>query len=82
MSALTIKIVETSRAAKSEPVTGNVPTDGGEIFFFAKFPAMAMIGICMKNRPSSWAIPVLTLYQTVLAFRPANADPLLPTEET
>ena len=53
MSALTIKIVETSKATKSQPVTGNVPTDGGEIFFLARFPAMAMIGMCMKKRPSS-----------------------------
>src|ERR1700722_9806889 len=79
--APTIKIVETRRMVKSGPVTGKVPKDAGLVFFRARFPAMARIGITTKNLPNSMAIAVLALYQRVFAFRPPNAEPLFPTEE-
>ena len=59
-------------------VTGKVPAVGGIDFFFARLPAMASIGIIMKNRPISMVIAPATLYQGVFPFKPANAEPLLP----
>ena len=70
VSAPTIKIVETSKPANRPPVTGNVPADSGTVFFLARLPAMASIGIIMKNRPSSCAAAVVVLYHIVFAFRP------------
>src|SRR5437667_8910745 len=78
----TIKMVDTSRVANKAPVTGKVPTDSGTVFFLARFPAMAMIGMIMKKRPSNWATPVLVLYHMVLALIPAKAEPLFPADET
>ena len=63
-------------------VTGNVPADSGTVFFLARLPAMASTGMIMKNRPSSWATAVLVLYHMVFTFRPPNAEPLLPVDET
>src|SRR5262252_7813398 len=80
--APTIKIVETRRPLNSAPVTGKVPADSGTVFFLARLPAMAMIGIIMKKRPRSCAVPVVVLYQSVFAFMPANAEPLFPVDET
>ncbi len=74
-------IVETSSTVKSGPVTGNVPSDSGVIFFRARFPAMARMGICMKKRPSSIANAMLVLYQSVLVFKPPKAEPLFPTAD-
>jgi len=51
-------MVDTSNPLKSAPVTGNEPADWGTIFFLARFPAMAMIGMIMKKRPSSCAAAV------------------------
>ena len=81
MRAPTITIVDTNKPAKRPPVTGKVPAYSGTVFFLARLPAMAMIGIIMKNRPSSCARAVVVLYQLVFAFRPANADPLFPVDE-
>src|SRR5215469_6095460 len=80
--APTIKIVETNKPENRAPVTGKVPTDSGTVFFLARLPAMAMIGMIMKNRPRSCAVPVVVLYQSVLALMPPNAEPLFPVEET
>src|SRR5262249_35818489 len=63
-------------------VTGKVPDEGGTGFLAARLPAIASIGMIIRNRPDSIANPSATLYQSVLAFRPANADPLLPVAET
>jgi hypothetical protein len=35
----------------------------------------------IRKRPISIAVPMLTLYQLVFAFRPPNAEPLLPVAE-
>src|ERR1700730_5782686 len=80
--APTITMVATSNPANSPPVTGNVPTDSGTILFLARLPAIASTGMIMKKRPRSWATPVLVLYHLVFAFKPANADPLLPADDT
>ena len=58
-----------------------VPADAGAIFFFARFPAIASMGICMKKRPSNMATAPLVLYHAVLPFRPPKAEPLLPIIE-
>jgi hypothetical protein len=81
VSAPTIKMVDTSSVANSGPVTGKVPSEGGAVFFLARFPAMARMGMIMKNRPNSCAAAVLVLYQRVFAFRPPNAEPLFPVED-
>src|SRR5208283_1848982 len=44
-------------------------------------PAIARIGMIMKNRPRSMATPKLELYQSVLVLSPPKADPLLPTDD-
>jgi hypothetical protein len=62
-------------------LTGKVPGDGGTLFFSARFPANASMGTIIRNRPASIVKPRLMLYQGVLAFNPANADPLLPAAE-
>ncbi len=79
--APTIKIVDTRSVLKSGPVTGKVPSEAGVVFFLARFPAMARMGMTMKNRPNSCAAAVLVLYHMVLAFRPAKAEPLFPAED-
>src|SRR5277367_2997206 len=63
VSAPTIKMVQISRTLKSGPVTGKVPSEAGVIFFRARFPAIARIGITTKNLPNSRAMAVLALYQ-------------------
>src|SRR5882762_950541 len=80
--APTIKMVETSKPAKSPPVTGKVPADSGTVFFFARLPAMASTGMIMKKRPSSWATAVVVLYHMVFALIPPNAEPLFPVDDT
>src|SRR5258705_5188895 len=75
-------MVETNRVENNAPVTGNVPADAGTVFVVARLPAMAMIGMIMKKRPSNWATAVLVLYHIVFALMPANADPLFPADET
>ena len=72
----------TNKPANSPPVTGKVPTDSGTIRFLARLPAIASTGTIMKKRPSSWATAVLVLYHMVFTFRPPNADPLFPADDT
>src|SRR6516225_3944769 len=79
--APTMTTVETRRVVKSGVVTGNVPADSGTVFFLARLPAMAMMGITAKKRPKSVANPVETLYQGVLTLRPTKAEPLLPVAD-
>ena len=59
---------------------GVVPADldGGTIFFRARLPAIASIGIIIMKRPISMVMPIVVLYQSVLAEMPAKAEPLLP----
>jgi len=78
VSALTIKMVEMSKAVNSAPVTGNVPADAGAIFFFARFPAMQVWDM-HEEAASIMATAPLVLYHMVLPFRPPKAEPLLPT---
>ena len=77
-SAPTIRITPTSSTLNNGVVTGNVPSDGGTYFFFARLPAIASMGMIMKKRPISMVIAPDVLYQRVFPFRPPKAEPLLP----
>src|SRR5262249_25413090 len=81
VSAPTITITPTSSTTNTGPVTGNVPADSGTFFFAASDPAIPRIGISMKKRPKNMSRPSVVLYQSVLAFSPANAEPLLPAPD-
>src|ERR1700761_3365000 len=81
VSAPTIRITPVSRMVKRDEFTGKVPGDGGTLFFWARLPAIASIGIIIRNRPDSIVKPSAMLYQCVFAFRPAKAEPLLPAAE-
>ena len=70
-----------SSVEKSGVVTGNVPRDGGTVFLLARFPAIASIGMIMKKRPTNIAMPIVVLYQSVLAEMPAKAEPLFAVPE-
>jgi hypothetical protein len=60
--------------------TGNVPGDGGTLFFMARFPASASTGIIIRKRPPSIAHPRAVLYHHAFALQSnAKAEPLLPT---
>ena len=61
---------------------GKVPADVGTIFFAASDPAMASIGMIIRNRPMNIASPSVEFQNGVLADRPAKALPLLPVAET
>jgi hypothetical protein len=62
-------------------VTGNVPAEAGTVFFFARLPAIASMGMIMKNRPTSIVNPPAVLYQGVLPLMPPNAEPLFPADD-
>ena len=55
VSAPTMTMTPTSSAENSGVVTGNVPGDGGTRFLRPRLPAIASIGMIMKNRPNSIA---------------------------
>src|SRR5512141_593956 len=78
VNAPTITITLTSNAVNSGVVTGKVPKLAGTIFFFARLPATASIGIIIMKRPINIVMPIVELYQSVFAEIPAKADPLLP----
>src|ERR1700677_4420927 len=82
VSAPTMMITPINSALNSGVVTGNVPSDGGTYFFCARLPAIASIGMIMKNRPSSMSKPILVSYHGVLTVSPPKAEPLLPAPET
>ena len=50
-----------SRATKSGPVVGRVPSPAGMIFLAPSDPAMASTGMATKNRPSHIATESATL---------------------
>src|SRR6185295_1462720 len=81
VNAPTITITLTSSVENNGVVTGNVPNDGGTIFLRARLPAIASIGMIIMKRPTSIAIPIDVLYQSVFAEIPAKAEPLLPVPE-
>src|SRR5262245_22900404 len=68
----------TNRMTKRVPFVGNVPKLSGTAFLPTNEPATAIAGTIIKKRPASIVRPRLTLYQSVLAFKPANAEPLFP----
>src|ERR1700722_10694594 len=70
--------VPINRTTNSPPFVGNVPLVTGISFFEARLPAMASAGIRKRNLPINISIPIVRLYQGVLALIPANALPLLP----
>src|SRR6185312_3046020 len=76
--APTITTVPISSPTKSGPVVGSVPVLLATVFFAARLPATASIGMMTRNRPRSIASPRVRLYQGVLAFSPPNALPLFP----
>ena len=57
---------------------GTCPGSGGTTFLPTIDPAMPSAGTIIRKRPTSMSRPSVTLYQGVLALRPANAEPLLP----
>ena len=63
VNAPTIKITPTSNPTNRGVWTGKVPADEGAAFLLARLPAMAIMGIIMKNRPNSIANPRVVLYQ-------------------
>src|SRR6202022_110850 len=67
---------------KSGVVTGNVPREGGTYFFFTRFPAMASMGMIIKNRPASMVRPIVTSYHSVFTVSPPKADPLFAVPDT
>src|SRR5207245_461483 len=76
--APTITTTDTSRTANVEPLVGKVPRLGGTTFLPTIDPAMPSAGRIIRKRPASMSRPSETLYQGVLALRPAYADPLFP----
>src|ERR1039458_9857910 len=82
VNAPTIRITPISSTVNSGVVTGNVPSDGGTYFFCARLPAIASMGMIIRKRPISMVKPMVVLYQSVLGFKPPNAEPLLPAPET
>src|SRR6476646_4055067 len=79
--APTIRMTPSKSKVNNGVVTGNVPTEGGTYFFWARLPAMASMGMIMKKRPTSMVMAPAVLYQGVFAVKPAKADPLLPAWE-
>ncbi len=49
------------QADKQSPLVGKVPSDGGTIFLAASDPAAASIGIIIRKRPTSIAMPSVEL---------------------
>src|SRR4030095_9615943 len=77
VSGPTIRMAPTRRTVNRGVVTGNVPSEGGTYFFFARLPAIATIGIIMKKRPISIVRAPDALYQGVFPASPPKAEPLL-----
>ena len=68
-------MTSTRSTTKITPVVGKVPRLSGTAFLPTSEPATAIAGTIMKNRPASMVRPRVTLYHSVLAFSPANAEP-------
>src|SRR5215813_11921674 len=81
VSAPTIKMTPIRSAVKSGVVTGNVPKDGGTYFFPARLPAIASMGMIIRNRPASVVRPMVVSYHGVFTVKPPKAEPLLPAPE-
>ena len=62
-------------------VVDKVPAVVAIFFLAARLPAMAMVPMIGRNRTNSITKPRVRLRNTVLALKPANADPLLPPAE-
>src|ERR1039457_1092855 len=78
VSAPTITITDTSRTVNSGVATGNVPAEAGTVFFFARLPAIASMGMIIKNRPTSIVNPPAVLYQGVLPYmKDAAVKPMM-----
>ena len=81
VNAPTMMMTPIRSTVNSGVVTGKVPKEGGTYFLPARLPAMANIGIIMKNRPRSMVTPMVVSYHGVFAVNPPKADPLLPAPE-
>src|ERR1022692_60738 len=62
VSAPTIRITLIKSTVKSGVVTGKVPSEGGTYFLPARFPAIASMGMIIRNRPASMVSPIVTSY--------------------
>src|SRR5581483_9473477 len=80
-NAPTIRMTPISKTTNSGVLTGKEPTEGGTIFLAARLPAMPIIGMIIRKRPTSMASPSVVLYQIVLTLKPPNAEPLLPVAD-
>ena len=70
--------VPINRMTNSEPFVGKVPLVTGINFLPARLPAIARAGMMKRNLPTSMSMPIVKLYQGVLALIPAKALPLFP----
>jgi hypothetical protein len=77
VKAPTMTTTPMTSTTNSGVLVGNVPADGGTCFLRTTEPARARVGIMRKNRPKSIVIANVVLSHDVLAFSPANAEPLL-----
>src|SRR5450631_1992843 len=82
VSAPTMRMTPTNSTVNKVVFTGNVPDDGGTLFFCARLPARASMGTIIRNRPASMFKARVRLYQLVLVVRPPKAEPLLPAVDT
>src|ERR1700722_18229429 len=82
VNAPTIRITPMRSAVNNGVVTGNVPRDGGTYFLPARLPAIANIGMIMRNRPANMVSAVVVLYQGVFTVKPPKLEPLLAALET
>jgi hypothetical protein len=77
----TITTVPISSPTNCVPPVGNVPAEAGTICFAAKFPAMHSTGTITKNRPANIPSANVRLKNSVFAFSPAKALPLVAAPE-
>ncbi len=72
-----MRMTPTSSPTNRPPCVGSVPAETGTVFLAASEPAIASAGTITKKRPTSIVSASVTLYHSVLAERPAKAEPLL-----
>ena len=76
--APTIKITPIKSTVKRGVVTGKVPKDGGTYFLLARLPAIASIGMIIRNRPTSIVMAPAVLYQSVFASQSGESGAVVP----
>ncbi len=81
VKAPTITTTATSMMTKSTLVLGKEAELTGTFPFFANDPAIARAGIITTNLPINMPKPNVRLQNTVLALKPANAEPLFASAD-